>query len=331
MRLLSFSILGSLAVLPDVAQAELTICNRTSYIAEAAVGIERNAQVSTRGWFRVVPGECRRVLDEPPGGELIYLHTRTPALYGSAPQPQHAHGNFCVGERDFTIANARSCRPGQQPAAFTAIKPADTDKGPVANLAEESGYSDEQARLAGIQRLLVIAGYDANPIDGVKGAKTEAALARFLKDRRLDAAALDGASAFETLLKAADNPQGHGFAWCNDTDHAVMAALGVGEQGGIVTRGWYRVEAGKCLRPDLRGDPRKLYSYAEAVDADGRIVRRRDNAPMAWGGDVSLCTRAGKFELGEHKDCAARGFVPAGFAPVELAGNTPATIRFTDR
>jgi uncharacterized membrane protein len=40
-------------------------------------------------------------------------------------------------------------------------------KGPVVNLAEEADYDDAQARLAGIQRLLVMSGYDAYPIDGV--------------------------------------------------------------------------------------------------------------------------------------------------------------------
>ena len=76
----------------------------------------------------------------------------------------------------------------------------------------------------------------------------------------------------------------------------VMAALGVVEMGAIVTRGWYRVAAGQCLRPDLRGDPHRLYSYAEAVDANGRTIMRGD-APLAWGGNVALCTRDGKFEL----------------------------------
>jgi len=50
---------------------------------------------------------------------------------------------------------------------FSAAKPSDSSKGPVVNLAEEADYDDAQARLAGIQRLLVISGYDAYPIDGV--------------------------------------------------------------------------------------------------------------------------------------------------------------------
>ena len=44
----------------------------------------------------------------------------------------------------------------------------------MAYLAEDTEYDDEQARLAAIQRLLVIAGYDAAPIDGVDGPKTQA-------------------------------------------------------------------------------------------------------------------------------------------------------------
>ena len=70
--------------------------------------------------------------------------------------------------------------------AFPA-RPSDSPKGPAVNLAEEADYDDAQARLAGIQRLLVIAGYDANPIDGVQGAKTQAALTKFLSDRKLAA------------------------------------------------------------------------------------------------------------------------------------------------
>ena len=48
--------------------------------------------------------------------------------------------------------------------------------------------------------LLVIAGYDANPIDGVQGAKTQAALNKFLNDRKLAADAASGAG----FLRGAD-------------------------------------------------------------------------------------------------------------------------------
>jgi len=323
------TIAASIAVLAaSSAQAELTLCNRTSFRMETAVGLERRANVATRGWFRLDPGQCRQVIDDQLDVDMIYLHARTPSVYGTAPLPQNGQADFCVRDGDFDIADARGC-PTSQQTRFSAAKPSDSPKGPVVNLAEESDYDDVQARLAGIQRLLVIAGYDAYPIDGVPGAKTQAAIAKFLSDRKLASDGATAANFFDTLIDAARNPEGIGFSWCNDTKYAVMASLGIVEMGAIVTRGWYRVDAGQCVRPDLRGDPHRLYSYAEAVDSSGRVIKRGD-APIAWGGSVALCTRDGRFELADHKDCAARGLNSAGFAVIDVSKQPATTIRFKE-
>jgi len=310
------------------AQAALTLCNRTSYLMDLAVGLEKRPMVSTRGWFRVEPGTCHAVMNETPDTDLVYVHARTPTLYGTAPLPQRGEAEFCIRPTDFRFANARNC-PVSEQARFAATRPADSDNGPVVNLAEQADYDDDQARLAAIQRLLVIAGYDASPIDGVDGAKTQSALAAFLKDRGLPADAASQPDFLATLLAAARDPQGHGFTWCNDTSYTVMASLGLVEMGAIITRGWYRVAAGQCVRPDLRGKPLKIYSYAEAVDGKGRTVRRGDE-PLAWGGKIVLCTRDGKFELADHKDCAARGLNSAGFAVIDLGAKPSAAVRFRE-
>jgi hypothetical protein len=123
---------------------------------------------------------------------------------------------FCIRNGDFEIPNARGC-PANQQAHFSAAKPAESPKGPVVNLAEEADYDDAQARLAGIQRLLVISGYNAYPIDGVQGTKTQAAITKFINDRKLAADAASGANFFDVLVEAARNPEGVGFSWCNDT------------------------------------------------------------------------------------------------------------------
>jgi uncharacterized membrane protein len=47
------------------ARAELSLCNRTSFRVEAAIGLEKRANVATRGWFRLDPGQCRQVMDGP--------------------------------------------------------------------------------------------------------------------------------------------------------------------------------------------------------------------------------------------------------------------------
>jgi uncharacterized membrane protein len=310
------------------ARAELTLCNRTSYQMEAAIGLEKRATVSTRGWFNMEPGQCRQVVDGALDADMVYVYGRTPPVYGTAPLPQNGQAAFCIRDGDFEIGNARGC-PLTQQARFTPARPSDSPKGPMVNLAEEADYDDAQARLAGIQRLLVIAGYDANPIDGVQGSKTVAALTKFLSDRKLPADAASTPEFFATLLDAARNPSGVGFSWCNDTKYTVMASLGIVEMGAIVTRGWYRLAAGQCVRPDVRGDPRKLYSYGEAVDGNGRVVKRGD-APLSWGGDIALCTRDGRFELSDHKDCAVRGLNSAGFAAVDLGSPPSTTVRFKD-
>jgi len=323
------TVAASIAALATTsAQAELTLCNRTSFRMEAAIGLEKRANVTTRGWFRLDPGQCRQMIDRPLDVDMVYLHARAPPIYGSGPSPQTGQADFCIRDGDFEIADARGC-PTSQQVRFSAAKPTDSLKGPVVNLAEESDYDDVQARLAGIQRLLVIAGYDAYPIDGVPGTKTQAAIAKFLNDRKLAADAATATNFFDTLIEAARNPEGIGFSWCNDTKYVVMASLGVVEMGAIVTRGWYRVDAGQCVRPDLRGDPQRLYSYAEAVDGSGRTIKRGDGA-LAWGGIVALCTRDGRFELADHKDCAARGLNSAGFTVIDVSKQPATTIRFKE-
>jgi uncharacterized membrane protein len=318
------------AWLPAPARADLQLCNRTSYVVETAIGIEDKGAAATRGWFRLDPGQCLPVMQGNVEAERVYVHARALEVYGVSPMPQVGHAELCIAEDAFLIAGARQCGGrGQRLARFTEVKPAESSDGLIAALAEEADYEPAQARLAGIQRLLVVAGYDANPIDGVEGKKTEAALAQFLKERRLGADAASADGFFDTLMAAVKQVDGVGFAWCNETQHTVMAAVGVEEKAGTVTRGWYRIEPGRCVKPDVTGNPRRLFSFAEAVDADGQAIRRADK-PLAWGGATQLCTRNVRFELSEHKDCAGKGLTASGFAVVDLAGRPGATVRFRE-
>ena len=311
------------------ARADLKLCNRLSYVVETAIGVEDKGATATRGWFRIDPGQCRTVLQGAVVAEHLYVHARALPLYGPSPVPQAGQADLCISAGNFVIAGARSCsRSGQRPARFAEIKPLETEQGQVATLAEEAEYTDEQARLAAIQRLLVIVGYDANPIDGLSGRKTEAAIAQFLRDRNLASDTSSAANFIDLLVDAAQRPDGSGFAWCNDTALTVMAALGLDDNGAVVTRGWYRVEPGKCLRPELRGQ-RRLYSYGEAIDANGEPVRR-SGKPLAWGGAVLLCTSDVRFETADQKDCAANGLTSAGFAAIDIAARGGTTVRFKD-
>lgn len=315
---------AALLAFASPARADLKLCNRTSYVLDLALGLEEKESAATRGWFRVDPGQCRVVLQGAIEADGVFVHSRALDVYGSSPMPQAGHVDLCVADGNFVIAGARSCsaRKGQRLVRFTAVKPLDTDQGSSVALAEEAEYGDEQARLAGIQRLLGLAGYDVSPIDGIAGKKTDVALIQFLKDHQLPTEAVLAPSFFELLADAAKRSGGSGFSWCNDTGFTVMAALGLEESGTIVTRGWYRIEPGKCLKPEVAGKPQRLYSFAEAVDTDGQAVKRADGV-LSWGGATMLCTRPARFEVNEHTDCVGTGLSASGFALVDLRTADP--------
>jgi len=319
-------LIGLLSV-SSSAHADLKLCNRMSYVVEAAIGIDDKASTATRGWFRLDPAQCRVVAQGTLSVDRLLLHARALGVYGASPVPQDGSDRLCIAQDNFVIAAARQCRGGQTQAPFTEIKPSTTEDGNrVAYLAEGAEYDDEQARLAGIQRLLVIAGYDAAPIDGVDGPKTQAALAAFLKSRGLAADIVQSQNLFDTMIKAVEAPLPMGLTWCNDTPHKIMAAVASDDGKTVTSRGWYRVDPGKCLHPDVSGQPRQIYSFAEAVDSSNRALKLKDK-PLNWGGNVTLCTRESKFEINDQGDCAARGLTPTGFAPVDISSGGK-TLRF---
>jgi uncharacterized membrane protein len=200
---------AALMALACPARADLRLCSRMSYVVEAAIAIEDKGAAATRGWFRLDPGQCRTVLQGALPGENLAIHARALPVYGGSPQPQGGHADYCVTAENFVLASAQQCnRPGQKLARFTTVKPSETEQGLTAYLSEEAEYTDEQARDAGIQRLLVIAGYDANPIDGIRGGKTDTALAQFIADNKLDNTAAGRADFFELLMAAAQKPGG---------------------------------------------------------------------------------------------------------------------------
>lgn len=309
------------------AYADLKLCNRMSYVVEVAIGIDDKAATATRGWFRIDPATCRVVAQGTLTADRILLNARALGVYGSSPVPQGGNDTLCIAPENFVIAAARQCRAGQTPAPFTQIHPTRTDDGHlVAYLAEGSEYDDEQARLAAIQRLLVIAGYDAAPIDGVDGPKTQGALAAFLKSRGLAPEVVQSPKFFATMIDAVQSPSSTGLTWCNDTPHKIMAAVGTDDGKTVTSRGWYRIDPGKCLHPDVSGQPRQIFSFAEAVDGENRALKFRDR-PLNWGGATQLCTRESKFEINEQNDCGNRGLNVNGFAAVDMSGGGK-TLRF---
>jgi len=309
------------------ASADLKLCNRMSYVIDVAIGIDDKTATATRGWFRIDPAQCKVVAQGTIAADRLLLHARVLPLYGAAPA-QTGSDNLCIAPDNFVIAAARQCRPGQTMAPFTTIQPSQTEDGNmVAYLAEDSEYDDEQAKLAAIQRLLSIAGYDTTPIDGVDGPKTRNGLAAFLKSRGLTDDIVNAPNFFEAMVTGVQAPSSNGLTWCNDTSYKVMASVATDDGKSVIARGWYRIEPGKCLRPDVTGQPRRIFSFAEAVDSNGRTIKI-NSRPLNWGGATMLCTREAQFEFSEQGDCGQRGLNASGYERIDMTAGAGKTIRF---
>ena len=65
------------------AFADLKLCNRMSYVVEAAIGIDDKAATATRGWFRIDPAACRVVLQGALTADRIRMNARALGVYGA--------------------------------------------------------------------------------------------------------------------------------------------------------------------------------------------------------------------------------------------------------
>src|ERR1700738_1534522 len=78
------------------ALADLKLCNRMSYVVEAAIGIDDKSAPATRGWFRIDPAACRVVAQGTLTADRILLNARALGVYGSPPTPHGGGGTPCA-------------------------------------------------------------------------------------------------------------------------------------------------------------------------------------------------------------------------------------------
>jgi len=311
--------------------ADLQLCNRTSFVAETALGVETLGVHATRGWFRIDPGQCRVILRGKIEADHLYVHAHALAIYGGVKPLTTAQMELCVGEKDFLVAGARRCtKVGERLAPFAEVLTRDIEGVPSVQLSEPNDYSADQARLAAVQRLLALAGYVVEPIDGISGPRTDTALAQFVRERGLVSDAATSPAFLDVLIDAVREGAARGLLWCNETSYLVMAALGLEEANAVVTRGWWRIEPGACVRPDIPyRATQQIYSFAEAVDGNETVIERQGK-PLRWGGGTKLCTRNTKFEIRQHGRCESRELATHGFDAIEISTKTGATVRFRE-
>jgi Predicted integral membrane protein len=90
---------AAFALLCLPARADFQICNRMSYVVEAAIGLQQTGALVTRGWYRVNPGQCRATLEGKVEADRFYVHARALPAYGTSPSPQAGNADLCVGKQ----------------------------------------------------------------------------------------------------------------------------------------------------------------------------------------------------------------------------------------
>ncbi len=168
------------AVWPAAASARLEVCNQTDLVLMVAVGYDTTEErTASEGWWRVYPGFCEVPVDVAMLKGSYYVHAE------SNPRSTMPNDGFnwgedkplCVQLSDFRLPNGSQCNEGDVTIGFNVIDKNWRNSNKADIYLAKRTYKDQFAvRVAGVQRLLSILGYDVGDIDGVIGKKTVAAL-----------------------------------------------------------------------------------------------------------------------------------------------------------
>lgn len=305
------------------AHADYEFCNKTSYVLKTAIGHKRGNAWKSRGWWILYPGQCESVIEGALDQSTYYTFARS--VYAHAGGIKYFAGShrFCVNENEFQVDGRGDCdRRGHVERRFAQIK-VGSARSWTTSFTEPNDFDLEEARIAGVQRLLKDVGKKSR-IDGLMGRKTRRAI--ISSKRKYGLAANDQLTndLFAKLVSEASSiQQDTGYNLCNETSHQIWAAIGYEAQKELVTTGWFKLDPGKCtkaIKDKLRA--KVYYTYAEA-----EIGRKK----ISWGGDHFLCTMDNRFTINGRSDCEKRGFMNTGFLKVETGAKAGWTQTFSEQ
>ena len=202
---LSTLVLALLALASVPAHAALTLCNRTSYILNAATSAIQSPGSDTRGWTRIAPGECEVARKEALTAESYLVHARSSIAHSGAARSWGGAYPVCVKDANFAIRQSVTQPYCSAEDTFALPFAALNNRGKsiwTMNFDEQPAMSLSEAQLAGVKRLLIDNGYKIPRIDGKPDKATGAALVDFRKRMGFDANA-GNAALFNALEQQA--------------------------------------------------------------------------------------------------------------------------------
>jgi len=295
------------------ASAALKLCNRTSYVLYAATGEAAKPNILTKGWLRLTPGTCADAIAKPLKSPPFYVfaqssraHTGPSRIWGGENNLCIAHGNFALT----TPARARCTENDSFETGFSEIHTNGKTDFTQTLTEKPSLVTLDQARIAGLQRLLKDNGYPLTATDGNDDKATEIALNTFRRKAKLSrkATADDLSKALETAASKTVAPAG--YAVCNSTDTAIWAAIGIKTGKDWVSRGWWKVPPTTCATTIT--EPLKTDHVYLLADLPGK-------KPLLSGPNI-FCVTDIAFEISGKANCKQRGMRNAGFAQTNTKG-----------
>jgi uncharacterized membrane protein len=294
------------------AFADLRICNRTSYIVYAAVGYESGLQMLTRGWTRVLPGDCGTALEGRLSEPAYFLYARSSRAHAGPARAWGGRIRLCAKETNFAIdvpVGGAHCGSDDAFLMPFASLPTGHKASWTTTLTGTRRFPSLQAaRTAGIARLLADAGYHVNP-ESNPDART---LADFRQRMRLpsNTSEADLFDALETEAQKTAAPEG--YSVCNDGQSEYWAAIALRSPRLSVARGWWDIPPGACA---------KVLTIALSFDTVYLLAEKHGNNKLV-GGTTSFCVADVAFEIFGNTGCAKRGLTDAGFAATNTKGQS---------
>lgn len=163
-----------------LADARLEVCNQTDLVLMVAVGYDtEEGRTASEGWWRIYPGYCEVPVDVAMLEGSYYLHAESNPR-STMPVDAFNWGDekpLCVELADFRIPDGNFCNEGNIVVNFNQIDKNWRNDNEIEIVYEERTYDSQfRARVAGIQRMLSMLGYEIDEVDGNPGEQTVSAL-----------------------------------------------------------------------------------------------------------------------------------------------------------
>lgn len=302
------------------------ICNETSYVLEASTGRPDGRAIVVQGWTRLRPGECRVSVGAPLARGTHYLYARTSAAHRGGRRQWIGDATLCVDpSSSFQIENPPQCTAmGLEERRFRRVQINKRDRWQT-TFAEAEPYTLTRARAAGIQRLLLDAGYEIRTYRGSADPRAIAqAIAQFRAASHLSPNASEDQLIDALEVAARRRSDQVGLTLCNRTRGRVWTAMARRRGEGWESRGWWQLAPGGCVRTLDEPLMQDVYYIYAALDSESgpRL--------LAAGGEP-FCTSPARFAILGRESCDTRYYDTSIFTPISARNRDGLVVDFEER